>query len=137
MALRETAEAAGLTIHARLPIECPLPGDPGRLRQVIDTLLGNAIAYSPEGGHITIAAATSGGVAELVVTDPGIGIPDDERDQLFNRFYRSSRTRERRIPGAGLALAVSRAIVERHDGSIRLLPRPGPGTTVQVRLPAG
>ena len=61
---------------------------------------------------------------------------DEERDRMFTRFYRSSRTRERRIPGAGLALAVGRAIIERHDGSIRLLPAHDRGTTIQVRLPA-
>ncbi|WP_433385104.1 sensor histidine kinase [Actinoplanes sp. CA-142083] len=135
-ALHATAAAAGLTIEARLPGACPVHGDPHRLRQVIDTLLGNAIAYSPDGGRITVTAAATGGVAELAVTDPGIGIPAGEREQLFGRFYHSSRTWERRIPGAGPAPAVSRAIVERHDGSIRLLPGQGPGTTVQVRLPA-
>jgi signal transduction histidine kinase len=64
-----------------------------------------------------------------------MGIPAEDQGKVFNRFYRSSRTREQRIPGAGLGLAISRAIVERHHGSIRLLPQPQPGTSVQVRLP--
>jgi signal transduction histidine kinase/PAS domain-containing protein len=134
--LYDTAAAAGLTLRTDLALDCPVRGDTKRLRQVVDTLLGNAIAYSPDGGRIALAAGLSGGVVELTVTDPGIGIPDDERDRMFSRFYRSSRTRERRIPGAGLALAVGRAIVERHDGCIRLLPAHDQGTTIQVRLPA-
>ncbi|MEV6348013.1 ATP-binding protein [Actinoplanes sp. NPDC051851] len=135
-ALHETAVSAALTLDVRTPESCPVEADPRRLRQVIDILLGNAIAYSPDGGRIEVRVEIAAGVAELTVTDSGIGIPPEEREQVFTRFFRSSRAREHRIPGAGLALAVSRAIVGRHQGSIHLLPSVDPGTAIQVRLPA-
>ncbi|GAA2509901.1 ATP-binding protein [Pilimelia columellifera] len=124
------------SIHADLPDQCLLSADPVRIRQVVDALLNNAVTYSPDGGQITVALrAIAGAVAELTVTDEGIGVPDDERERLFSRFYRSSRTRDRRIPGAGLALAISRAILDRHRGSIALLPS-DKGTRIQARIPS-
>ena len=128
--------AAPLTLTVDAPGELAVSGDPHRLRQVVDNLLGNAIKYTPDGGHIDITLRRIGGhAAELTVADTGIGIPPDERAQLFTRFYRSSRARDRAIPGTGLGLAISRAIVERHHGSIALLPSEEPGTRILVRLP--
>jgi hypothetical protein len=127
--------AAGLALRTALPESLHVTGDPERLRQVIDNLLANAIKYSPDGGDIEVTLHHDGYAAELVVADTGIGIPPAERDQLFERFYRSSRTRERSIPGAGLSLAISRAIVRRHEGSIALAPGTSPGTRIVVRLP--
>lgn len=127
---------SNVAIRADVDAACTVTGDAGRLRQVVDTLLSNAMLHSFEGGTVTVTLSREGSnAAHLTVADTGIGIPDDEREQLFTRFYRSSRTREHRIPGAGLALAISRAILERHHGSIHVLPHPEPGTCIQVRLP--
>ncbi|MFF5079404.1 sensor histidine kinase [Actinoplanes sp. NPDC000266] len=98
-------------------------------------MLSNALLHTTPGGHIDVTLAEMPDAVELTVADTGIGIPAPEQPQLFNRFYRSSRTREQRIPGAGLSLAISRAIIERHHGSIRLLPQHQPGTTILIRLP--
>ncbi|HWH01436.1 MAG TPA: ATP-binding protein [Pilimelia sp.] len=125
-----------LVIDCTTPPSCVIAADARRLRQVVDALLANAALYSPDGGTVTVTLDDAGGAVTLTVADTGIGIPPDEQDRLFTRFYRSSRTRDRRIPGAGLGLAISRAIVERHHGSIRLLPECDPGTCVEVRLPA-
>jgi signal transduction histidine kinase len=102
---------------------------------VVDNLLGNAVKYSPDGGRISVRLRPVGGSAELTVSDTGIGVSDEEREQMFTRLYRSTRARDRAIPGTGLGLALSRAVVERHHGTIELASHDGPGTTILVRLP--
>ena len=124
-----------VSIVAELPGELVLPGDRRRLRQVLDNLLGNAVKYSPDGGRIAVRLRAVGSAAELSVSDCGIGIPLEEREKMFTGLYRTSRARDRAIPGAGLGLTLSRAVVERHHGSIELSEHEGPGTTVLVRLP--
>jgi signal transduction histidine kinase len=127
--------AAGLELTVDLPDQLVVPGDIKRLRQVMDNLLGNAIKFSPDGGRVTVSARrVDPHTAEVTVSDTGIGVPAAERDRLFDRFYRSSRTRDRAIPGTGLSLAISRAIVERHQGTISLVSGDRPGTTIRVRL---
>jgi signal transduction histidine kinase len=112
-------------------------GDERRLRQVADRLLANAIGHSPGDGRVTLSLVRPApSIVELTVTDDGLGIPNDDQERVFSRFYRSPRTRENRLPGVGLGLTVSRAIVERHHGTIRFVPCPPPGTRVTVRLPA-
>jgi PAS domain S-box-containing protein len=118
-----------------VPDRCLISADEGRLRQVVRILLSNAVLHTGPGGRVDVVLTPLPGVVELTVVDTGIGIPAPERSQVFNRFFRSTRTRERRIPGAGLGLAISRAIVERHGGGIHLLPGRGTGTRVQIRLP--
>jgi signal transduction histidine kinase len=124
-----------LTVAADLPDDLVVPGDGQRLRQAIDNLLGNAVKFSPDGGVIAVRLRPVGGSAELVVADAGIGIAPEERDRVFARMYRTAQARDRAIPGTGLGLAFSRAVVERHHGTIELVSHAGPGTTVLVRLP--
>ena len=132
---RAAIDGAPLALAADLPDELVLPGDRRRLRQVVDNLLGNAVKYSPDGGRISVVLRPVGGAAELAVSDTGIGVTFQEREKLFTRMYRSSQVRDRAIPGTGLGLALSRAVVHRHDGTIELADHDGPGTTVVVRLP--
>jgi signal transduction histidine kinase len=124
-----------LSVDVRAPAELVVPGDPYRLRQVVDNLLGNAVKYSPDGGRITVTLARTGAVATLSVADTGMGIAPAEREKMFSRLYRATEVREKAIPGTGLGLALSRAVVERHHGTITLEPHDGPGTTVTLRLP--
>ena len=124
-----------LTVTTQLPPRLDLYADPDRLRQVADNLLSNAVKYTPAGGTITIAADTDGQTITWTVADTGIGIPATERPRLFRRFYRASTAVDQRIPGTGLGLVITRAIIERHHGSIGLLDRPGPGTTFTIELP--
>lgn len=133
-----TAPAAGNGCAIVLDLERPLPArlDPGRIRQVLHNLLSNAVKYSPGGGRITVHAHRDGGRLVCSVTDSGIGMSAEERDQAFTKFFRSARSRETAIPGAGLGLPVSRAIVEGHGGTISLSSTPGAGTTVTLTLPA-
>jgi PAS domain S-box-containing protein len=139
-AINAASEAAAdwrVHIITDLPDIMMIDGDDARLRQVIDALLSNAITYSHPGGDITITLTqTSDGCATLTITDSGIGVPTDELDRVFERFHRSSRVHELGIPGTGLALAISRVIVDRHHGSITLHPNAPGGTTATVRLPS-
>jgi signal transduction histidine kinase len=130
------AEAAGVRLDEDLPEPSWLDGDAHRLRQVVDDLLANAIRYSPAGGAVQVAVRADGGVIELEVSDVGIGTPADERERVFERFYRGSNVRHQGIPGRGLGLSRARAIVDLHGGTIRLTGNRPHGTTVLVRLPA-
>lgn len=124
-----------LVLEAELPERLVVPGDSRRLRQIVDNLLGNAVKYSPGGGRIRVRLSAVGRAAELRISDTGIGVTPEERELLFTRMYRSSQVRDRAIPGTGLGLALSRAVVRRHHGTIELSEHQGAGTTVLVRLP--
>ena len=118
--------------------ERPLPvrGDPNRLAQVVGNLLSNAIKYSPEGGTVELGAARSGDGVRVVVRDEGRGIPRDQQDRIFTKFFRGD-AGATGITGTGLGLAVSREIVEAHGGRIGFDSEPGAGTTFWLELPAG
>ena len=132
-----TAADKQLTVVEDLPDRLELYADPHRLRQVADNLIGNAVKYTPAGGTVTIAAATDETAQKLTwtVADTGIGIPVAERPRLFRRFYRASTALDRRIPGTGLGLVITRTIIERHHGTIALADHHGPGTTFVIELP--
>ena len=111
-------------------------GDPDRLAQLLAALLDNAITYTLAGGAITVTLADTGRTARLEVADTGLGIPEHERPYVFDRFFRGAVATERSIAGAGLGLAIGRLIVERHHGTVALVPDAGRvGTTVRVSLP--
>ncbi len=110
-------------------------GDAGQLERVVLNLVTNAIKFTPDGGTVAIVAAGADGRAQLSVSDTGIGIPQDEQEQLFTRFFRSSTARQHAIQGTGLGLAIVKSIVEGHGGSIEVDSAPGRGTTVTVELP--
>ena len=135
-----TAQTAGkdLTVIVDAPAHLELYADDSRLRQVADNLLSNAVKYTPAGGTITITADNQNDDRESIiwtVADTGIGIPAADRPHLFRRFYRASTALDRRIPGTGLGLVITRAIIERHGGTIALAGHDRPGTTFQVILP--
>jgi signal transduction histidine kinase len=132
---RAAIHGVPLVIDAQVPEHLILPGDRKRLRQVIDNLLGNAVKYSPDGGRIGVTLRSAGRAAELAVSDTGLGVSKQEREKLFTGLYRTSRAGDRTIPGTGLGLTLSRAVVTRHHGSIELVEDGPEGTTVLVRLP--
>ena len=112
-----------------------ISGDRQRLEQVVTNILGNAIKYTPDGGHIAVTGGGSGRSVWVEVTDDGIGIPEKDRDRIFDRFYRVDKARSRESGGTGLGLSIAKEIVERHHGSLRLVPREGRGTTIRLVLP--
>ena len=98
-------------------------------------IIGNAIKYTPDGGHIQITAGSDEDTVWMEVRDDGIGIPEKDRERIFDRFYRVDKARSRESGGTGLGLSIARELVQRHNGSIVLVPHEGPGTTVRLPLP--
>ncbi|WP_189237721.1 ATP-binding protein [Planomonospora parontospora] len=140
---RAAAAAKDIALTAELPHYLHVRADPVRLRQVMDNLLSNAIKYTPDGGTVTVTAAPppdgggSSRLAAVTVADSGIGIPPEQYEHLFSRFFRASSARAAGIKGTGLGLAITKAIVNAHGGTITATPREGGGTAFTVRLPAG
>lgn len=110
-------------------------GEEARLAQLLDNLVSNAVKFTPQGGRVTVRLSAADGLARIEVSDTGIGIPDEERERLFERFFRSQTALERQIQGTGLGLYISKAIVEAHGGRIGVHSTEGQGTTFMVELP--
>ena len=124
------------TLTCTLAEDMPeISGDRQRLEQVVTNILGNAIKYTPDGGHIAVTGGGSGRSVWVEVADDGIGIPEKDRDRIFDRFYRVDKARSRESGGTGLGLSIAKEIVERHHGSLRLVPREDRGTTIRLVLP--
>ena len=132
MEARRHSHTLTCTLAENMP---EISGDPQRLEQVVTNILGNAIKYTPDGGHIAVTGGGSGRSVWVEVTDDGIGIPEKDRDRIFDRFYRVDKARSRESGGTGLGLSIAKEIVERHHGSLRLVPREGRGTTIRLVLP--
>ncbi|WP_394248227.1 sensor histidine kinase [Arthrobacter pityocampae] len=109
--------------------------DASRITQVVDNLLSNAIKYSPAGGRVTVRAREVGGQVECTVSDEGSGMTPEEQRGVFSKFFRTAGARNAAIPGVGLGLALSKAIVERHGGTITCRSVLGEGSTFAFRLP--
>ncbi len=109
--------------------------DAQRMKQVLSNILDNALRYTPAGGRITLSARSVDGEVELRIQDTGPGLPPDELDKIFERFYRVETSRTRDEGGSGLGFAIARSIVERHNGRVWAESGPGQGLTVIIRLP--
>jgi signal transduction histidine kinase len=131
------AVVGGVTLIAADADPLPVVGDAFRLRQAVDNVIGNAIKYTPRGGHVAISAGTldDGGV-EVRVTDSGIGISSHDLPHIFERHFRAASARDAGLPGTGLGMAISRDIVRSHGGSIEIESELDHGTAVTLHLPA-
>ncbi|WP_299167099.1 cell wall metabolism sensor histidine kinase WalK [uncultured Arthrobacter sp.] len=129
------AANTGVTLELDVPEILWTTSDPLRIRQVLDNLISNAIKYSPDGGTVTVRARQETDAALLEVEDTGIGMSQHETTQIFGKFFRTAAARESSIPGVGLGLSITKAIVESHGGTIRCSSHPGAGTTFTVTLP--
>jgi two-component system phosphate regulon sensor histidine kinase PhoR len=146
--MRHVREALGpmarrqrkVTLVDRLPEDGlpPVLADPDRLTQVMMNLVRNAVAYTPEGGLVSVEAGADGPDAvTLTVADTGIGIPPEDMDRVFDRFYRSDASRARSTGGFGLGLSIARELIEAMGGTISVQSEVGAGSRFTVRLPAG
>ncbi len=122
-----------IEIDVDLP-ELPCNGDPDGLMQVLTNLLTNAIQYNHDGGQVRLHGRRLEGQVEISVTDTGPGIAPEDRPHVFDRFYRADASRTG-ANNAGLGLAISKAIVDRHGGTIDCESEPGAGATFTVRIP--
>jgi signal transduction histidine kinase len=109
--------------------------DPTRIAQLLDNLISNAVKFTPDGGRVAVRVGAEPAQAVLTVADTGIGIPAADRDQIFERFYRTANARRKVIQGTGLGLTITKAIVDAHDGTITVDSDEGRGSTFTIRLP--
>jgi signal transduction histidine kinase len=119
---------------------CRVTGDRQRLEQVLINLLSNAHKYSPSGSPVEVRVARSArsdGHRECLVSvrDNGPGIPEDERELIFERFYRSTIHRQDRTPSTGLGLPIARKVAEMHGGRLWVEPAPGGGSIFTLAIP--
>jgi signal transduction histidine kinase len=129
------AAAAKVRLRADAPERLEAHVDSGRMSQVLDNLVSNAIKYSPNGGDVVVSLDSDGSHLVCRVSDTGMGMSDKDQAEVFTKFFRTGNVRNTAIPGVGLGLSISKAIVEAHGGSIQLRSTLGEGTTFTVRVP--
>ena len=136
--VRPAADAKNVRIERMLePSVAAVPGDPGRLQQVMGNLLSNAIKFTPRGGKVQVALSQQDAQVKITVTDSGIGIKPDFLDHVFERFRQADASTTRRYGGLGLGLSIVKNLVELHGGSVSVSsPGEGLGASFCIRLPA-
>ena len=120
-----------LSVDGAAPIRC----DENKLRQVLVNLVDNAVKYSPEGGRVELRVRSENGSCLIEVADEGLGIPEDERERIFEKFYRLDPQQTQGVGGSGLGLYICRELVERMNGRLRVESEPGKGSRFTVELP--
>jgi signal transduction histidine kinase/arylsulfatase A-like enzyme len=118
-------------------LRAPVWVDAGRMSQVIANILRNALAYTPQGGRVSMRAWSDGNQAHVAVADTGVGIEQDELPHVFERFYRTDKARSRRRGGSGLGLTIARELARAHGGTIGATSTVGQGSCFTVSLPVG
>ena len=111
-------ERAGLTLHTEVPASLQARADPDGLAQVLANLLSNAVRYTPAGGSITVRAERRPGDLLVSIANTGEGIPPEDLDRVFERFYRVEKSRDRGRGGAGIGLAIVKQLVEGSGGRV-------------------
>ena len=109
--------------------------DTDKLTQVIDNIISNALKYSPDGGNVRFGVIMQEGFLKVMISDDGMGIPKENVERIFDRFYRVDRARARSMGGTGLGLAIAREMIEAHGGTIWAESEEGHGTTIFFTLP--
>ncbi|WP_353889776.1 ATP-binding protein [Galbitalea sp. SE-J8] len=110
-------------------------GDSALLVVAVHNLIANAVQYSPDGSRVGVGVRRVDDAVEIAVTDQGVGIPEEERERVFERFYRVDPARSRNTGGTGLGLAIVKHVAQNHGGDVRLWSQPGRGSTFTIRLP--
>jgi PAS domain S-box-containing protein len=126
-----TSISLDLEADGAQPIRC----DENKLRQVLVNLVDNAVKYSPEGGRVELRVRSANGSCLIEVADEGLGIPPEERDRIFEKFYRLDPQQSKGVGGSGLGLYICRELVERMEGRLRVESEPGRGSCFTVELP--
>jgi signal transduction histidine kinase len=131
------AQRQGVAIELKASSDLPeAEADPGRIEQVLDNLVSNALRYTPSGGRVILSAEADRDKVFLRVQDSGVGIHPEELPYIFERFYRADKSRQRHGKESGLGLAIAKSIVEAHGGSVSVESTLGKGTTFVVALPS-
>jgi len=132
---RVAADAQRITLVSGGDAGAEVYGDEALLVVALHNLISNAVHYSPKGARVGIGVSNVDGIVEIAVTDQGIGIPEDELDRVFERFFRIDQARSRHTGGTGLGLSIVKHVVQNHGGDIRVWSRLGNGSTFTIRLP--
>ena len=122
-------------LHVEIEDEVDVIGNTDQLKQLLLILLDNAFTYTPDGSEVSLVVTAHDDEAEILVHDSGPGIPAEQLERIFDRFFRGEAARDRRAAGAGLGLAIARWIVDCHNGTIDATSVVGVGTTIIVTLP--
>ncbi|MFT8321603.1 MAG: cell wall metabolism sensor histidine kinase WalK [Bacillus sp. (in: firmicutes)] len=132
----ELTKEQNVTFERRLPKQAAFVEiDEDKLTQVLDNIISNALKYSPEGGKVTFSIKDQEKQIIVSVSDNGVGIPKENLDKVFERFYRVDKARTRKLGGTGLGLAIAKEMVEAHGGRIWATSKEGKGTKVSFTLP--
>jgi signal transduction histidine kinase len=134
-AARPAATEKGIEFDLDLEGLSELHADRARLAQVLDNLISNALKFTSPGGHVAVRTTQHADVVVIEVSDDGMGMSEEDQEQLFQRFFRTASATEQAIQGTGLGLAIVKAIVEAHDGVISVESVAGKGTIFRVELP--
>ena len=134
-AMEPRAAAKGIALTCVVDAMPSVRADGGRMLQVLDNLVSNALKFTPAGGAVHVALSQDGGRARLEVTDSGIGIGADDQRRLFQRFFRAENAVQQQVPGTGLGLYISRVIAEAQGGSLSVRSELGRGSTFRLELP--
>ena len=129
------AKARSITLRSELEPLFPIKLDPNLVSKVINNIIDNAVKYSESGSEVLVRTQEVDGMVELSVTDHGIGMSEDELDQLFTRFYRAKNDTTTKITGTGLGLYLTKYFVEAHGGEVKVESEMGHGSTFRIRLP--
>jgi len=129
---RKRGHVLNLELEWKLPM---IKGDRAKIEQVLMNIIANALKYTPDGGTIAIFSGTTGNDVWVKIEDTGVGIPADDLQRVFDRFYRVDKARTRESGGTGLGLSIAKEIIMKHGGDITIESAPGVGTTVTVKLP--
>ena len=134
--MRRLAENQAVSLDYGLMEPASIQGDREHFKRLLVNLLDNAIKYTPAGGRVTLSLRCDGRRAHVEISDTGMGLTEDEQEQIFNRFYRAAEARSQRGGGAGLGLSIAQSIAVAHGGRIEVESTPGHGSTFTVTLPA-
>jgi heavy metal sensor kinase len=130
------AQSAGVRLVAEPPAKpVSVPGDSILLARVVSNLVSNALRHTPSGGQVRVTVSADDKSALLTVADTGCGIPLADQARIFERFYRVDTARARSTGGCGLGLAITKSVVEAHQGTIAVTSRPERGASFLIRLP--
>jgi two-component system, sensor histidine kinase and response regulator len=133
--LRPEAERKHIDLALSATAIPVLSVDLTRIAQLLANLLSNAVKFTPDGGRVEVRLGSEGGQVVLAVSDTGVGIPAADQERIFERFYRTAIVRRQEIPGTGLGLTITKAIVAAHHGTITVESAEGRGSTFTIRLP--
>jgi len=132
---RVGAETNGIAVVAGEPSHARVHGNEPMLVAVLHNLIANAVIYSPAGTRVAIEVSCAGGIVEITVADQGVGIPEQELERVFERFFRGDPARSRNTGGSGLGLSIVKHAVHSHGGEVHVRSRLGQGSTFTIRLP--